>query len=66
MAVARPLSAEAGGEGAQTALMAGLGLGGIYKMSPKIRLHLLGEDNRGTYYSAQLRALAILEVDVSL
>jgi hypothetical protein len=50
----------------QTALMAGLGLGGIYKMSPKIRLHLLGEDNRGTYYSSQLRALAILEVDVSL
>lgn len=50
----------------QTALMGGLGAGAVYKMSPKIRLHALVEDNRGTYYSTQLRGLAILEVDMSL
>jgi len=50
----------------QTAVIGGLGVGAIYKMSPKIRLHVLAEDNRGTYYRAQVRGLAVLEVDVSL
>jgi hypothetical protein len=50
----------------QTAVVAGLGAGAIYRMSPKIRLHVLGEDNRGTYYRSQVRGLMILEVDVSL
>ncbi len=50
----------------QTVLMGGLGAGAVYKMSPKIRLHALVEDNRGTYYTTQLRGIAILEVDMSL
>jgi hypothetical protein len=31
-----------------------------------MRVHFLGEDNSGTYYRAQVRGLAILEMDVTL
>ena len=48
------------------AMMVGTGLGAMYQMSRKMRLHLLGENNTGTYYRAQLRGLAVLEVDVAL
>ncbi len=47
-------------------LMVGIGLGARYQMSRNMRLHFLGEDNTGTYYRAQIRGLAILEVDVAL
>lgn len=47
-------------------LMVGIGLGARYHMSRNMRLHFLGEDNTGTYYRAQIRGLAILEVDVAL
>ena len=46
--------------------MVGTGAGALYQMSRQMRLHFLGENNTGTYYRAQLRALAILEVDVTL
>jgi hypothetical protein len=48
------------------ALMLGTGLGALYQMSRKMRLHFLGENNTGTYYRAQVRGLAVLEVDVTL
>jgi hypothetical protein len=47
-------------------LMVGIALGARYQMSRNMRLHFLGEDNTGTYYRAQIRGLAILEVDVAL
>lgn len=50
----------------RTAMMVGTGVGTLYRMSRNMRLHLLGENNTGTYYRAQVRALAILEVDVTL
>jgi len=31
-----------------------------------VRLHLLAEDNVGTYYYSQFRTLAVVEVDTSL
>jgi hypothetical protein len=37
-----------------------------YELAHGMRLHLLGEDNVGTFYRAQYRALAILEVDAAL
>jgi hypothetical protein len=46
--------------------MLGTSVGAMYQMSRKMRLHFLGENNSGTYYRAQLRGLAILEVDVAL
>jgi hypothetical protein len=50
----------------RNAVMVGTALGALYQMSRKMRLHVLGEDNSGTYYRAQLRALCVLEVDVTL
>jgi hypothetical protein len=50
----------------RNAMMVGTGVGTVYRMSRNMRLHLLGENNTGTYYRVQLRALAILEVDVTL
>ena len=47
-------------------MMVGTGLGAIYQMSRKMRLHFLAENNSGTYYRAQVRGLAVLEVDVAL
>jgi hypothetical protein len=31
-----------------------------------VRLHVLAEDNVGTYYLSQFRGLGVLEVDASL
>ena len=50
----------------RTVLMLGTAVGALYHMSRKMRLHLLAENNTGTYYKAQLRGLAVLEVDVTL
>jgi hypothetical protein len=50
----------------RAALMLGTGAGALYQMSRKMRLHFLGENNAGTYYRAQVRGLAVLEVDVTL
>lgn len=47
-------------------LMVGTGAGALYQMSRNMRLHFLGETNSGTYYRAQVRGLAVLEVDVTL
>ncbi|MBC8132275.1 MAG: hypothetical protein H7X95_04785 [Deltaproteobacteria bacterium] len=47
-------------------LMVGVGLGALYEMSRNMRLHFLAENNAGTYYRAQIRGLAVLEVDVTL
>ena len=40
--------------------------GGRYLLGQGMRLHLLAEDNVGTYYLSQFRVLAVLEVDASL
>ncbi|MBC8132273.1 MAG: hypothetical protein H7X95_04775 [Deltaproteobacteria bacterium] len=47
-------------------LMVGAGFGALYEMSRNMRLHFLAENNAGTYYRAQIRGLAVLEVDVTL
>lgn len=47
-------------------LMVGTGAGALYEMSRNMRLHFLAENNSGTYYRAQVRGLAVLEVDVTL
>jgi hypothetical protein len=46
--------------------MVGTSMGALYQMSRNMRLHFLGENNTGTYYRAQVRGLAVLEVDVTL
>jgi hypothetical protein len=40
--------------------------GGRYQLGPGLRLHILAEDNFGTYYKAQFRGLAIVEMDASI
>ena len=47
-------------------VVVGTGVGALYQMSRAMRVHFLGENNTGTYYRAQVRGLAILEVDVTL
>lgn len=44
----------------------GAALGGTYTLGPGVRLHLLAEDNVGTFYAAQYRALAMIELGASL
>jgi hypothetical protein len=44
----------------------GVQAGGRYELGNGIRLHLLGEDNVGTFYASQFRALAVVELDASL
>ena len=40
--------------------------GGRYRLGEGVRLHLLVEDNVGTFYSAQYRGLAVVELDASI
>jgi hypothetical protein len=40
--------------------------GGRWLLGRGVRLHLLAEDNVGTYYLSQFRGLAVVEVDASL
>ena len=40
--------------------------GGRWLLGQGVRLHLLAEDNVGTYYRSQFRGLAVVEVDASL
>ena len=40
--------------------------GGRYLLGPGVRLHLLVEDNFGTFYSSQFRGLAVLEIAASI
>jgi hypothetical protein len=40
--------------------------GGRYVLGPGVRLHLLLEDNVGTFYAAQFRGLAVLEMAASI
>jgi hypothetical protein len=40
--------------------------GGRWRLGQGVRLHLLAEDNVGTYYQSQFRGLAVVEVDASL
>ena len=40
--------------------------GGRYRLGDGVRLHLLVEDNVGTFYESQYRGLAIVELDASL
>jgi hypothetical protein len=40
--------------------------GGRWLLGQGVRLHLLAEDNAGTYYLSQFRGLAVVEVDASL
>ena len=41
----------------------GAQMGGRWRLGHNIRLHLLGEDNVGTFYVGQYRGLAIVEMD---
>jgi hypothetical protein len=49
-----------------TGVVIGAQAGGRYRLGPGVRLHVLAEDNVGTYYYAQYRGLAIVELDASL
>ena len=40
--------------------------GGRYRLGDGVRLHLLVEDNVGTFYYGQYRGLAVLELDASI
>jgi hypothetical protein len=40
--------------------------GGRYQLGEGVRLHLLLEDNVGTFYAGQYRGLAVVELDASL
>ena len=40
--------------------------GGRWQLGRGVKLHLLAEDNVGTYYKSQFRGLAVVEVDASL
>ena len=40
--------------------------GGRWRLGQGVRLHLLAEDNVGTYYRSQFRGLAVVEVDAAL
>ena len=44
----------------------GVQAGSRYELAQGMRLHFLAEDNAGTFYRVQLRALALIEVDASL
>ena len=44
----------------------GLQGGGRVQLGPGVRLHLLLEDNVGTFYSSQFRGLAMVELDAGL
>jgi hypothetical protein len=44
----------------------GVQVGSRYQLAQGMRLHFLAEDNAGTFYRAQARALALIEVDASL
>jgi hypothetical protein len=40
--------------------------GGRWQLGRGVKLHLLAEDNVGTFYKSQFRGLAVVEVDASL
>jgi hypothetical protein len=44
----------------------GVQAGGRYQLGHGVRLHLLAEDNFGTFYEAQFRGLAVLELAASI
>ena len=50
----------------QAGVAFGAQAGGRYRLGPGVRLHVLAEDNVGTFYYAQFRGLAVVEVDASL
>jgi hypothetical protein len=56
------LQPSAGGSG----VIFGAQAGGRFQLGPGERLHLLVEDNVGTYYESQFRGLAMFEVDASI
>jgi hypothetical protein len=49
-----------------TGVTFGAQAGGRWLLGQGVRLHLLGEDNAGSYYYSQFRGLAVVEVDASL
>jgi hypothetical protein len=49
-----------------TGVVFGAQAGTRFQIAEGMRLHLLAEDNVGTFYRSQYRGLAILEIDVSL
>ena len=46
--------------------MFGAQAGGRWQLGRGVKLHLLAEDNVGTFYKSQFRGLAVVEVDASL
>jgi len=55
-----------GGGGTTSGVVFGLQGGGRYQLGPGVRLHLLLEDNFGTFYTSQFRGLAMVELDAGL
>jgi hypothetical protein len=58
----QPASATAGNGG----VVFGAQAGGRYRLGEGMRVHLLGENNVGTYYASQFRVLAVFELVASL
>jgi hypothetical protein len=52
--------------GTGSGVVFGLQGGGRYQLGPGVRLHLLVEDNVGTFYASQFRGLAMVELDAGL
>ena len=50
----------------RSGVVSGAQAGGRFQLGAGVRLHLLVEDNAGTYYQSQFRGLAVLELDASL
>jgi hypothetical protein len=51
---------------AGTGVVLGAQAGGRFQLGPGVRLHLLVEDNVGTYYESQFRGLLMFEADASI
>jgi hypothetical protein len=52
--------------GTTAGVVFGAQAGGRFELGQGVRLHLLAEDNVGTFYESQVRGLAVLELDASL
>jgi hypothetical protein len=54
------------GAGNDAGVVFGAQAGGRWVLGQGVKLHLLAEDNVGTFYASQFRGLAVVEVDASL
>ena len=59
-------ASEAARVGSDAGVVFGAQAGGRWLLGQGVKLHLLAEDNVGTYYTSQFRGIAVVEVDASL